>query len=89
MTDPIIRRLPCEAVLYLEVAGDGLSLARLVVDIPLPDPSVIVANLPAPLDADHGDSYEPAPEEVEQQAREALADFGRLLRGETTNREAA
>jgi hypothetical protein len=58
MPDPVIRRLPCEATLYLELAGDGLSLARLVVDVAMPDPSVIVANLPSSFDPDHGDAWE-------------------------------
>lgn len=52
------RRLPCEATLYIETHADGLSLARLVVDVALPDPSVIVANLPASFDPDHGDAWE-------------------------------
>jgi hypothetical protein len=54
----MIRRLQCEATLYLEVTGDGLSLSRLVVDVAMPDPSVIVANLPATFDHDHGDAWE-------------------------------
>jgi hypothetical protein len=58
MPDPVIRRLPCEATLYIEVAGDGLSLARLVVDVAMPDPSVIVANLPSNFDPDQGDAWE-------------------------------
>lgn len=58
MPDPVIRRLPCEATLYLEVAADGLSLSRLVVDLAMPDPSVVVANLPATFDHDHGDAWE-------------------------------
>jgi hypothetical protein len=58
MPDPLIRRLPCEATLYIEVAGDGLSLSRLVVDVALPDPSVILANLPEPFDSDRGDAWE-------------------------------
>lgn len=58
MPDPVIRRLSCAATLYLEVAPDGLSLARLVVDVELPDPSVIVANLPASFDPDRGDAWE-------------------------------
>jgi hypothetical protein len=67
MPDPLIRRLPCEATLYVEVAGDGLSLARLVVDVALPDPSVLLANLPEPFDPDRGDAWEgedlePAPD---------------------------
>lgn len=58
MPDPVIRRLPCAATLYLEVASDGLSLARLVVDVAMPDPSLIVANLPASFDPDRGDAWE-------------------------------
>ena len=58
MSDPLIRRLQCAATLYLEVQGDGLSLARLVIDVPLPDPSVIVAGLPSSFDADQGDAWE-------------------------------
>jgi hypothetical protein len=58
MPDPVIRRLPCEATLYLEVEGDGLSLARLVVDVAMPDPSVIVANLPSSFDSDRCDAWE-------------------------------
>lgn len=58
MPDPVIRRVSCAATLYIEVAPDGLSLARLVVDVALPDPSVIVANLPASFDPDHGDAWE-------------------------------
>jgi hypothetical protein len=58
MPDPVIRRLQCAATLYLEVADDGLSLARLVVDVPLPDPSVIVANLPSSFDLEVGDAWE-------------------------------
>jgi hypothetical protein len=58
MPDPLIRRLSCEATLYIEAASDGLSLARLVVDVALPDPSVIVAGLPASFDPDHGDESE-------------------------------
>jgi hypothetical protein len=58
MPDPVIRRLQCAATLYLEVAPDGLSLARLVVDVAVPDPSVLVANLPASLDPDRGDAWE-------------------------------
>jgi hypothetical protein len=65
MPDPVIRRLPCEATLYLELAGDGLSLARLVVDVAMPDPSVIVANLPESFDPDRGDAWEG--EDVEPQ----------------------
>jgi hypothetical protein len=69
MPDPVNRRLQCAATLYLEQHGDGLSLARLVIDIPLPDPSVIVANLPSSFDADRGDAWEeedvsPAPAPV-------------------------
>lgn len=58
MPDPVIRRLPCAATLYLEVAADGLSLARLVVDVALPDPSVILANLPDSFDPDRGDAWQ-------------------------------
>jgi hypothetical protein len=58
MPDPVIRRLPCAATLYLELSPDGLSLARLVVDVAMPDPSVIVANLPASFDPDRGDAWE-------------------------------
>lgn len=58
MPDPVIRRLHCEATLYLEVCGDGLSLARLVVDVAMPDPSVIVADLPTTFDQGHGDAWE-------------------------------
>lgn len=62
MPDPVIRRLSCAAVLYLEEAPDGLSLARLVIDIPLPDPSVIVANLPEHFDQDPPeDEWPPSP----------------------------
>jgi hypothetical protein len=65
MPDPVIRRLQCAATLYLEVVGDGLSLARVVVDVAMPDPSVIVAKLPASFDPDRGDAWEG--EEVEPQ----------------------
>lgn len=58
MPDPVIRRLPCAATLYLEVAPDGLSLARLVVDVEVPDPSAIVASLPYNFDPDRGDAWE-------------------------------
>lgn len=65
MPDPVIRRLPCAATLYLEVSADGLSLARLVVDVSIPDPSVIVANLPAPFDPDRGGAWEPPADPAE------------------------
>ena len=58
MPDPMIRRLECAATLYIEVEGDGLSLSRVVIDIPMPDPSVIVANLPESFDPDMGDAWE-------------------------------
>jgi len=57
MPDPVIRRLSCAATLYFEVAPDGLSLARVFVDVPIPP-------LPLP------DSQEEA---VEAAASEALA----------------
>lgn len=58
MPDPMIRRLQCEATLYLEATTDGVGLARLVVDLAMPDPSVIVADLPATFDRDRGDAWE-------------------------------
>lgn len=58
MPDPVIRRLPCAATLYLEVANDGLSLARVIIDVAIPDPSVIVASLPDSLHLDRGDAWE-------------------------------
>jgi hypothetical protein len=36
MSDPVIRRLQCAACLYFEVADDGFSLARVIVDVPIP-----------------------------------------------------
>jgi hypothetical protein len=58
MPDPVIRRISCAATLYIEAQDDGLSLARLVVDVAIPDPSVIVANLPSSFDPDQGDAWE-------------------------------
>lgn len=58
MPDPVIRRLPCAATLYFEVAPDGISLSRLVVDIEVPDLSATVANLPASFEPEHGDAWE-------------------------------
>lgn len=57
MPDPVIRRLQCAATLYLEVTPDGLSLARVIVDVPIP---------PLPL-ADE------TSQEVTEAAAEALA----------------
>lgn len=87
MTDPVLRRVQCTATLYLEVAGDGLSLARLVVDVALPDPSVIVANLPESFADDHGDAWEAPAPEVEADAAEALAFFPRLVQITDTHGE--
>jgi hypothetical protein len=57
MSDPVIRRLQCAATLYLEVGVDGLSLARVTIDLPIP---------PLPL-ADQES------QEVKRDAAEALA----------------
>lgn len=89
MTDPVLRRVQCSATLYVEVAGDGLSLARLVVDIPVSGPSVIVANLFEHFDDDHGDAWEAPAPEVEADAAEALAFFPRLVEATTTREEVA
>jgi hypothetical protein len=69
MPDPVIRRLPCEATLYIETHADGLSLSRLVVDVAMPDPSVIVGNLPPSFHPDRGDAWEGEDVEPELQPR--------------------
>jgi hypothetical protein len=89
MSDPVLRRIQCVATLYLEAEADGLSLARLVVDVALPDPSVIVANLPESFDQDHGDAWEAPAPEVEADAAEALAFFPRLVQITDTRGEVA
>jgi hypothetical protein len=65
----MIRRLPCEATLYIETHADGLSLSRLVVDLAMPDPSVFVGNLPPSFDPDRGDAWEGEGLEPEQELR--------------------
>lgn len=79
MSDPVIRRLKAAATLYLEYDRYGLSIAHVLIDVALPDPSVIVANLPSSFDADQGDAWEAPAPEVEAAAAEALAFFPRLV----------
>lgn len=75
MPDPVIRRLSCSAVLYLEPTPDGLCLARLVVDLPLPEPSALIASLPSSFGAPEDDSGWPPSPDVEATAAAKLLTF--------------
>lgn len=58
MPDPVIRRLPCEATLYVETTSDGMSLSRLIVDVAIPDESALLSKVPASYPSDRGDAWE-------------------------------
>lgn len=52
MPDPLVRRFEASATVYFEVEPDGLTLARVVVDVPIPVGAVGAGALPSRFDLD-------------------------------------